>query len=158
MYVGRQNAQNVQLWRQCLLFVPVYEEKRVVYYRGGWWMGRVVSTLLWTLLFEKSHMQTLWLWLCFVAAQRYPDAITLVPNQRWPEDQINKLLKEQQRLAANQSMIYWSISEIRKGQRRSLPSCVYMNIRAAFTPDAMTDEEFTDYDYSIYVPELAEAE
>ena len=88
----------------------------------------------------------------FIIPERYPDAETLVPSNVWSEDQINRLKRRQQRLAAYRSIIFWTFPEIRKKERRPLPSCIYMMVRACYF-DTDSDEEFANHDFSIYIPE-----
>lgn len=85
-------------------------------------------------------------------AQRLPDADTLQPSNRWPEERIKWLKHKQQRLAAYRSVTFWAHPDISRGVRRPLPSCVYMYIRALFPPTD-NEEEFADFNFSIYIPE-----
>lgn len=75
-----------------------------------------------------------------------------MPNERWTEEEIAALKRKQQRLAAYRSMIFWTYPDIKKKERRPLPSCLYMLIRAMFPP---TDDEelFADFIFTKFIPE-----
>lgn len=87
-----------------------------------------------------------------ILAQRYPDADTLVPSARWSEAAIAVLRNKQMRLAAYRMLIFHTYPDIQRKERRALPSCIYLMIRALYMPTG-DDEEFADHDFSIYIPE-----
>lgn len=92
--------------------------------------------------------------IAMISAPRYPDAYTLQPNERLSESDIEDLKKKQNRLAAYRALIFWTYPEIRKKERRPLPSCVYKMVRMKFSPSE-SDDELTNYDdvFTKYVPE-----
>lgn len=49
-------------------------------------------------------------------------------------------------------MIFWAFPDIKRKERRPLPSCLYMMIRAIYPPTD-DDEEFADFIFSKYIPE-----
>ena len=58
----------------------------------------------------------------------------------------------QRRLSAYRALIFWTYPDIKRAERKPLPSCVYGLVRAMFPP---TDDEevFADTDFTSYVPE-----
>ena len=62
------------------------------------------------------------------------------------------LRRKQQRLAAYRSITFWSFPDIGKHNRRPLPACLYMMIRALYPPTD-DEDEFADWDYSVFIPE-----
>lgn len=80
-----------------------------------------------------------------------------MPSARWTEEAIAELKNKQMRLAAYRMLIFHTYPDIRRKERRVLPSCVYLMVRAVFMPTA-SDEEFADYDFTKYVPECDEDE
>jgi len=67
---------------------------------------------------------------------------------------IEELKNKQRRLAAYRSLIFWAYPTIRRKERKSLPSCVYMMVRASYMPS--DDEEFAEHNFSVYVPEFTD--
>lgn len=59
------------------------------------------------------------------------------------------------RIAAYRSLVFWAFPYIRKKQRKPLPSCIYMLVRAMYPPTE-DDELFAEYDFTQYVPEAVE--
>ena len=58
----------------------------------------------------------------------------------------------QRRLSAYRALIFWTYPDIKRAERKPLPSCVYSLARAMFLP---TDDEevFADTDFTSFVPE-----
>lgn len=79
----------------------------------------------------------------------YPDAETLQPGEQYTQDEIHKLIMAQKRLCAYRSLVFWAYPELRRGERRPLPSCVYLYIRARFQAEE-DDEAWGDLQHSVF--------
>ena len=75
----------------------------------------------------------------FVVVPRYPDAEQIVPIAQLSQDEINKRINAQRRLSAYRALIFWTFPDIRRRDRRPLPSCVYGMVRAMYPSEE--DEE-----------------
>lgn len=91
----------------------------------------------------------------FFAAQQYPNADELKCNARWTREAIEALKMKQRRFSAYRAMVFWAFPNIRRKERRPLPSCLYMQIRAQYPP-TLDDEEFADHIFTKFIPEVDE--
>ena len=57
----------------------------------------------------------------------------------------------QRRLSAYKALIFWTYPDIKRGERKPLPSCVYGLVRAMCSPTAV--DVFADMDFTSFVPE-----
>lgn len=69
----------------------------------------------------------------------------IFPKQPTEQDKQRK-----KRFCAYRSMVFWLYLELKKGQRRPLPACMYSAIQAMFPPTA-NEEDFADWRFSEYV-------
>ena len=84
-----------------------------------------------------------------VAEAKRPNAELLEPSRHLSKEKIKQMLNAQRRLTAYRALVFWTYPDIRRGERRALPSCVYSMVRAAYPPTE--DEEYADWEHSVYV-------
>ena len=58
----------------------------------------------------------------------------------------------QRRLSAYRALLFWTYPDIKRAERKPLPSCVYGLVRAMCSPTA-DEEVFADMDFTSFVPE-----
>ena len=78
---------------------------------------------------------------------KFPDAKELVPGPTLTAAQIYSKVCSQRRMCAYRALVFWCFREIRKGERRPLPSCIYALVRASY-PGTENEEEFADMVFS----------
>jgi hypothetical protein len=83
----------------------------------------------------------------------YPDAESLAGDQ-YTAEEINKLINDQRRLCAYRSLVFWAYPNLRRQERRPLPSCLYLLVRATFP--GMDEEIWSDYNHSIYTERIGD--
>ena len=65
-----------------------------------------------------------------IAEPVYEDAETLIVGERYSAQEIEKRKNDQKRLSAYRSLVFWAYPELRRGDRRPLPACTYLFVRA----------------------------
>ena len=60
----------------------------------------------------------------------YEDAETLIVGNRKSAQEIEKRKNDQKRHSAHRSLVFWAYPELRRGDRRPLPACTYLFVRA----------------------------
>ena len=58
----------------------------------------------------------------------------------------------QRRPSAYRAVIFWTYPDIKRAERKPLPSCLYGLVRAMCSPTA-DEEVFADMDFTSFVPE-----
>lgn len=89
-------------------------------------------------------------WFSNFAVPRYADAETLQPSIHLSEDDIKHRINAQRRMCAYRSVIFWTYPDIRRRQRKPIPSCVYLMIRSMY-PNVDNEEIWADLEHTIYV-------
>lgn len=84
------------------------------------------------------------------AVPRYADAEGLISSQDLSDEDIKHKINAQRRMCAYRSVIFWTYPEIRRRQRKPIPSCVYLMIRSMY-PNADDEELWADLEHTIYV-------
>ena len=88
----------------------------------------------------------------FLSVPRYPDAKALQPSVVLTPEEISRRVNAQRRLCAYRSLIFWTYPNIRKRERKPLPSCIYALVRAMF-PSHESEEIWADLAHTVYVAE-----
>ena len=87
-----------------------------------------------------------------VLAPQYPDAEEMLAGPNITQQEIDKRINAQRRLAAYRSVIFWTYPDIKRRQRKPLPSCVYGMIRATY-PSHEDEEIWADLQHTVYLDE-----
>lgn len=88
----------------------------------------------------------------FNSVPRYQDAEQLHPSAALTEEEIRKRVNAQKRLCAYRALIFWTYPDIRRRERRPLPSCIYAMVRAMF-PSEQDEEIWADLQHTVFFAE-----
>ena len=83
-----------------------------------------------------------------IAEPVYEDAETLIVGERYSAQEIEKRKNDQKRLSAYRSLVFWAYPELRRGDRRPLPACTYLFVRAMF--NSLDEDVWADYNHTVY--------
>lgn len=74
----------------------------------------------------------------------------LLVEDIFPNPQTEEEVNKKNRFLAYRSVVGWIYPNLRKGERKPLPACVYAEIQARFPPTA-DEEDYADWRFSDFL-------